>query len=228
MGEGLERGPPRSTSAAGPRALEALLLGRVAALAAAARAEPRLLALPVRIVVPSRSLADHVGERLVAHAGRKRRRPRADALRARARDPRTRRGPAAGFGCALPDARAPARGRRAAAARAARGARRRLRGGRGVGRGPARRGLRRRLAPRRCSMRSKPPTPTRRRARPRSPIARVARRCLEAMPREGVGHRALAAARGARGAGSRPRSSASRRAPSGSTASPTRPVCARS
>ena len=56
-------------TARGPRAVEALLLARVAALAAEARREPRLLALPVRIVVPSRSLADHVGERLVAHAG---------------------------------------------------------------------------------------------------------------------------------------------------------------
>ena len=53
----------------GPRALEALLLARVAALAAAARANPSLLSDPVRIVVPSRSLADHVGERLV-RAGR--------------------------------------------------------------------------------------------------------------------------------------------------------------
>ena len=55
--------------ARGPRAVEAELLARVAALAAEARREPRRLALPVRIVVPSRSLADHVGERLVAHAG---------------------------------------------------------------------------------------------------------------------------------------------------------------
>jgi hypothetical protein len=56
--------------ARGPRAVEALLLERVAQLAEQARAHPQLLAQPVRIVVPSRSLADHVGERLVASAGR--------------------------------------------------------------------------------------------------------------------------------------------------------------
>ena len=55
--------------ARGPRAVEAMLLARVAELALEARREPQRLALPVRIIVPSRSLADHVGERLVAHAG---------------------------------------------------------------------------------------------------------------------------------------------------------------
>lgn len=55
--------------ARGPRAVEALLLSRVGVLIEEARREPRVLALPVRIVVPSRSLADHVGERLTAQAG---------------------------------------------------------------------------------------------------------------------------------------------------------------
>ena len=55
--------------ARGPRAVEALLLERVGGLSAAARADHSLLATPVRIVVPSRSLADHVGERLVSCGG---------------------------------------------------------------------------------------------------------------------------------------------------------------
>jgi len=55
--------------ARGPRAVEALLLARVAVLLDEARREPQQLALPVRIVVPSRSLADHVGERILAHTG---------------------------------------------------------------------------------------------------------------------------------------------------------------
>jgi hypothetical protein len=54
--------------ARGPRAAEELLFGRVASLSAEVRREPRLLALPVRIVVPSRSLGDHVGEQLVTRA----------------------------------------------------------------------------------------------------------------------------------------------------------------
>ncbi len=55
-------------TARGPRAVEALLLAQVTALHDEARREPQRLALPVRIVVPSRSLADHVGERLAAGA----------------------------------------------------------------------------------------------------------------------------------------------------------------
>src|SRR5262245_61958194 len=55
--------------ARGPRAVEALLLERVGELSAAARADHGLLATPVRIVVPSRSLADHVGEQLVTSGG---------------------------------------------------------------------------------------------------------------------------------------------------------------
>ena len=57
-------------SARGPRAVEAYLLERSAELLAQARREPERLALPIRIVVPSRSLADHVGERIVAQARR--------------------------------------------------------------------------------------------------------------------------------------------------------------
>jgi hypothetical protein len=54
----------------GARATEALLLAEVAALDAAARAEPRLLARPVRVVVPSRSLREHVAAAIVRHFGR--------------------------------------------------------------------------------------------------------------------------------------------------------------
>ena len=60
----------RTWIARGPRAVEALLLERVGELSAAARADGRLLRDPVRIVVPSRSLADHVGERLVSSGAR--------------------------------------------------------------------------------------------------------------------------------------------------------------
>lgn len=44
----------------GARAAEAVLLERLAALAAEARRDPRLLARPVRVVVPSRSLRGHL------------------------------------------------------------------------------------------------------------------------------------------------------------------------
>jgi hypothetical protein len=69
MGEGARdrRGEP---AVLGLRTLEAALLARLAALGDQARADPAKLALPVRVVVPSRSLADHVGERIVAHRGR--------------------------------------------------------------------------------------------------------------------------------------------------------------
>jgi hypothetical protein len=62
----------------GPLAAEALLLARVDALAAEARREPARLALPVRVVVPSRSLRRHVAAQLV------RPRPAATAGAARA------------------------------------------------------------------------------------------------------------------------------------------------
>jgi len=49
----------------GPRAAEELLLERLEALAAEARRDPSRLALPVRVVVPSRSLRRHVAAQLV-------------------------------------------------------------------------------------------------------------------------------------------------------------------
>jgi RecB family exonuclease len=56
--------------ARGARVAEEALLAEVEHLAAEARADPALLARPVWIVVPSRSLRDHVAERVVARAGR--------------------------------------------------------------------------------------------------------------------------------------------------------------
>jgi PD-(D/E)XK nuclease superfamily len=53
----------------GALAAEALLLATVDRWAAEARREPALLALPVRVVVPSRSLRRHVAARLVAPRG---------------------------------------------------------------------------------------------------------------------------------------------------------------
>ena len=63
-------GPPPSPSGAilvtrGALAAEALLLDQIEARMAAARADPSLLALPVRVVVPSRSLRAHVAAALV-------------------------------------------------------------------------------------------------------------------------------------------------------------------
>lgn len=56
--------------ASGPRAAEALLFGAIAREIAAARANPRLLAQPVRVIVPSRSLREHVAAKLAqAHVG---------------------------------------------------------------------------------------------------------------------------------------------------------------
>jgi RecB family exonuclease len=54
----------------GARAAEALLLERLEVDLAAAAREPRLLARPVRVVVPSRSLSTHLAARLVARRGR--------------------------------------------------------------------------------------------------------------------------------------------------------------
>jgi hypothetical protein len=67
--DGNRRGPPASGRervwiARGPREAEALLLGAVARELEAARANPRLLADPVRVIVPSRSLREHVAARL--------------------------------------------------------------------------------------------------------------------------------------------------------------------
>ena len=53
--------------ASGAREVEEALLEAVAELAAEAREDPLLLASPVRIVVPSRSLRLHVSKRLVEH-----------------------------------------------------------------------------------------------------------------------------------------------------------------
>jgi hypothetical protein len=65
---------PRRTSrlilARGARAAEAAVLDLVGGLAAEAAADPRLLALPVRVVVPSRSLRLHLAEALVRYCGR--------------------------------------------------------------------------------------------------------------------------------------------------------------
>ena len=54
----------------GARACEALLLAELAALADASRADPGLLGRPVRVVVPSSSLREHLAARIVRHAGR--------------------------------------------------------------------------------------------------------------------------------------------------------------
>ncbi|MDJ0848116.1 MAG: PD-(D/E)XK nuclease family protein [Myxococcota bacterium] len=56
--------------AAGVRALEKLLLDEVLAVEAAGRADPSRLAVPARVVVPSRSLAEHVAAALVRRASR--------------------------------------------------------------------------------------------------------------------------------------------------------------
>jgi hypothetical protein len=57
-------------AARGPRAVEARLLATLERLAEASRARPEVLARPVRVVVPSRSLADHVSAALVRRVGR--------------------------------------------------------------------------------------------------------------------------------------------------------------
>ena len=55
---------------AGPRALEARLFAEIERWVAAAGADPAVLARPVRVLVPSRSLVQHVAARLVRRAGR--------------------------------------------------------------------------------------------------------------------------------------------------------------
>jgi len=57
-------GNPRVLIAPGPRAAEALLLRAIADDAKAVRANPRLLAAPLRVIVPSRSLREHVAAKL--------------------------------------------------------------------------------------------------------------------------------------------------------------------
>jgi len=62
--------PSRLLVAHGARAAEDLLLARLADLAAEARRDPALLARPVRVVVPSISLRDHLATAIVHRAGR--------------------------------------------------------------------------------------------------------------------------------------------------------------
>ncbi len=66
--------PPRPSGriliAAGARAAEAALMERLDALLAEARRDPSLLKVPVRIVVPSRSLRLHVAAAIVRRRGR--------------------------------------------------------------------------------------------------------------------------------------------------------------
>jgi RecB family exonuclease len=62
--------PGQVLVARGPLATEAMLLARIEALAAETRKDPSLLARPVRIVVPSRSLRAHVGAAIVRSRGR--------------------------------------------------------------------------------------------------------------------------------------------------------------
>lgn len=64
------RPPGRLLIAHGALAAEALLLERVDSLLGEARHDPALLARPVRIVVPSRSLRLHLAAALVRHRGR--------------------------------------------------------------------------------------------------------------------------------------------------------------
>ena len=59
----------RLLAGSGARATENLLFERLAPLVAVARADVRLLATPVRVVVPSRSLREHVSAAIVRHFG---------------------------------------------------------------------------------------------------------------------------------------------------------------
>ncbi|HEV2845622.1 MAG TPA: hypothetical protein VG477_12295, partial [Thermoanaerobaculia bacterium] len=64
------RPPGRLLIAAGARAAEALLLDHLDSLLAEARRDPALLARPVRIIVPSRSLRLHLASAIVRQRGR--------------------------------------------------------------------------------------------------------------------------------------------------------------
>jgi len=68
VGEGGD-GPFPIQVGRGPRAVEGLLLAELAPLLEAARRDPSLLRLPVRVVVPSRSLRAHLCALLVRHFG---------------------------------------------------------------------------------------------------------------------------------------------------------------
>src|SRR5262245_23413095 len=54
----------------GPRAVEGLLLEELDRYLEAGRRDPGALARPLRVVVPSRSLAEHLSTRLARRAGR--------------------------------------------------------------------------------------------------------------------------------------------------------------
>ena len=156
------------------------------------------LALPVRIVVPSRSLADHVGERLVAHAGRALAGVQVQTLHALALEVLERAGDVAPASEAL----FPVLVRRLAAEEPllrerARRARRRLRRGRGGGGGPARRGLRRGQRRGRARRARRPDAATPRRWRARWPSCAWRGAASRRMQASGVGHRALLLRRGA-------------------------------
>ena len=64
------QGANRVEIASGPRRVEARLLQELALLADAIREDPKLLARPVRVVVPSRSVAKHLSGALVRQLGR--------------------------------------------------------------------------------------------------------------------------------------------------------------
>ncbi|MFP8873398.1 MAG: hypothetical protein VCB42_02450, partial [Myxococcota bacterium] len=53
----------------GPRAAEASLVDSLLAAAGSLRSDPAQLGLPLRVVVPSRSLRLHLAARVVARAG---------------------------------------------------------------------------------------------------------------------------------------------------------------
>ena len=69
MAQRLSRARSRLVVARGARGAEAALLARLDALLAAAAADPRLLAKPVRVIVPSRSLRLHLAAQLVRLRG---------------------------------------------------------------------------------------------------------------------------------------------------------------
>ena len=64
-----ESRPAETWLGRGPRQVEESVLGEVLRRLAEARADPSLLAKPLRVVVPSRSLREHLAARLVERAG---------------------------------------------------------------------------------------------------------------------------------------------------------------
>src|SRR5262245_29345926 len=67
---GAGAGALRAVVGAGPRALEARLLAEIDGHVAAAGRDPAALARPLRVLVPSHSLAQHLSVRLARRAGR--------------------------------------------------------------------------------------------------------------------------------------------------------------